>query len=157
MNLLDIAWLVPSLPIAGGLLIALLLASFTRTVNRLTKPVSYFLISCFVFSILISATFFLAHLSGNSYLITLKSVGLDYAFDLHIDMIVSLTSSIFSSLILIIILYSVLYTQRREGYVLYLAFLALFSGIFLVFVFSGTPFQTLVHAGADVFGKSIYT
>ena len=42
----DSAWLIPVLPLVGGLITGLGLISFNRTINRLRKPVAVLLISC---------------------------------------------------------------------------------------------------------------
>ena len=44
-TLIDLAWLIPFIPCLGAILIAILLVSFTRTMNRLSKPVAFILFS----------------------------------------------------------------------------------------------------------------
>ena len=39
----DLAWLIPVAPFCGSLFVAVLLISFNITMNRLRKPVSFFL------------------------------------------------------------------------------------------------------------------
>ena len=48
--LLNLSWLIPGLPIIASFFVAVLLLSFSKTMNRLTKPVSYFIIISLTFS-----------------------------------------------------------------------------------------------------------
>ena len=48
--LLNLTWLIPGIPLIASFFIALLLLSFSKTMNRLTKPVSYFIIISLTFS-----------------------------------------------------------------------------------------------------------
>ena len=42
----ELAWLIPVLPLAGACFVGFLLISFKLTMNRLSKPVSFLLVSC---------------------------------------------------------------------------------------------------------------
>ena len=46
----DLAWLIPLLPLIGAIFVGLGLISFNRTINRLTKPISFLLITSFIAS-----------------------------------------------------------------------------------------------------------
>ena len=63
--LLNLTWLIPGLPIIASIFIALLLLSFSKTMNRLTKPVSYFIIISLSFSEIINFILFKKNISGN--------------------------------------------------------------------------------------------
>ena len=63
--LLKLTWLIPGLPILSSALLAVLLLSFSKTMNRLTKPVSYFLIISVSFSEILNFILFEEHISGN--------------------------------------------------------------------------------------------
>ncbi len=62
--LLNFAWLIPGLPIISSAFVAILLLSFSKTMNRLTKPVSYFLIFSLIFSEIIDFILFQKDISG---------------------------------------------------------------------------------------------
>ena len=66
-TLLDLSWIVPAAPLGGAMLIAALLLSFNTTINRLTKPISFILISCVALSTILSGLFLLNHVSGESF------------------------------------------------------------------------------------------
>ena len=63
--LLNLTWLIPGLPIIASVFIALLLISFNKTMNRLTKPVSYFIIISLIFSEIINFILFRKKILGN--------------------------------------------------------------------------------------------
>ena len=132
--LLNLAWLIPGIPIIASIFITLLLLSFRKTMNRLTKPVSYFLIISLIFSEIIDFVLFKKNISGNDFLFGSN-------FELVVDKAAILFSESVGFIILLIMLFSVARLQRRNGYVRYFAFLALLSGMIYLFSFSGALFH----------------
>ena len=134
--LLNLTWLVPGIPIIASVFIALLLLSFSKTMNRLTKPVSYFLITSLAFSEIINFILFKKDISGN-YLI----------FGSNLELVLDRQSIIFSEItgfiFLLIMLISVTKLKRRNGYVRYFIFLGFFSGFVYLFSFSGSLFHNV--------------
>ena len=132
--LLNLTWLIPGIPIIASILITVLLLSFSKTMNRLTKPVSYFLIISLIFSEIIDFVFFKKNISGN-----------DLLFGSNIELVVDRPAIIFSESIgfifLLIMLFSVTKLQRRNGYVRYFILLGFFAGFLYIFSFSGNIFH----------------
>ena len=132
--LLNFAWLIPGIPIIASGLIALLLLSFSKTMNRLTKPVSYFLIISIIFSEIINFILIKKNISGN-----------DQVFGKTFELVIDRSAMIFAELtgfiFLLVMLFSVLKLKRRNGYVRYFISLALFSGLIYLFSFSGSLFH----------------
>ena len=132
--LLNLTWLIPGIPIIASILITVLLLSFSKTMNRLTKPVSYFLIISLIFSEIIDFVFFKKNISGN-----------DLLFGSNIELVVDRPAIIFAESIgfifLLIMLFSVAKLQRRNGYVRYFIFLGFFAGFLYTFSFSGNIFH----------------
>ena len=132
--LLNLTWLIPGLPIISSIFIALLLLSFSKTMNRLTKPVSYFLIISLIFSEIIDFVFFKKNISGN-----------DLLFGSNIELVVDRPAIIFAESIgfifLFIMLFSVTKLKRRNGYVRYFILLGFFAGFLYIFSFSGNIFH----------------
>ena len=118
----------------ASIFIALLLLSFNKTMNRLTKPVSYFLIISLIFSEIIDFVFFKKNISGN-----------DLLFGSNIELVVDRPAIIFAESIgfifLLIMLFSVTKLQRRNGYVRYFILLGFFTGFLYIFSFSGNIFH----------------
>ena len=132
--LLNLTWLIPGIPIIASILITVLLLSFSKTMNRLTKPVSYFLIISLIFSEIIDFVFFKKNISGN-----------DLLFGSNIELVVDRPAIIFAESIgfifLLIMLFSVTKLQRRNGYVRYFILLGFFAGSLYIFSFSGNIFH----------------
>tara|TARA_Y100001968_G_scaffold56716_1_gene47834 strand:- start:99 stop:551 length:453 start_codon:yes stop_codon:yes gene_type:complete len=132
--LLNFIWLIPGIPIIASCFIGLLLLSFSKTMNRLTKPVSYFLIISLTLSEIIDFILLRKNISGN-----------DTLFGSNLELVVDKPAIFFSESIgiifLLIMLLSVTKLQRRSGYVRYFILLGFLSGFLYLFSFSGIPFH----------------
>ena len=142
--LLDLTWLIPGLPLLASVFIAVLLLSFSKTINRLTKPVSYFIIISLTFSEIINFILFKSNISGNYIL-----------FGSNFVLVVDRPALLFSESIGLIFLFSMLFSvaklERRNGYVRYFISLGLLSSLVYLFSFSGSLF----HNFYDPFISSI--
>ena len=132
--LLNLTWLIPGLPIIASILVALLLLSFSKTMNRLTKPVSYFLIISLVFSEVINFILFKQNISGTDLLFGGN-------FELVVDKSALLVAELLGLLLLFIMVFSFVKLKRRNGYVRYLIFLGVFAALSYLFSFSGSLFH----------------
>ena len=132
--LLNLIWLIPAIPIIASIFIALLLLSFNKTMNRLTKPVSYFIIISLIFSEIINFILFRKNLSGN-----------DLLFGSNFELVIDRPALIFAESIglvfLLIMLFSVAKLKRRSGYVRYFISLGFLCGFVYLFSFSGSLFH----------------
>ena len=132
--LLNLTWLIPGLPIIASVSIALLLIGFNKTMNRLTKPVSYFIIISLIFSEIINFILFRKNISGN-----------DPLFGGNLELIIDKPALIFAESIglvfLLIMLFSVAKLKRRSGYVRYFISLGFLCGFVYLFSFSGGLFH----------------
>ena len=134
--LLNLTWLIPGLPIISSTLIALLLLSFSKTMNRLTKPVSYFLIASLTFSELINFILFKKNIEGNELLFGGK-------FELVVDRQALIVSESIGLIFLLVMIFSLAKLKRRSGYVRYFIVLGFLSGCVYLFSFSGSLFHNL--------------
>ena len=132
--LLNLTWLIPGLPIISSVFIALLLISFNKTMNRLTKPVSYFIIISLTFSEIINFILFRQNISGNDLLF-------GGVFELVIDRTALLFAESIGLVLLLIMLFSVIRLKRRSGYVRYFISLGFLCGFVYLFTFSGSLFH----------------
>ena len=132
--LLNLTFLIPGLPIIASGFITLLLLSFSKTINRLTKPVSYIIIISLTLSEIVNFIFFKNNISGHYSLL-----------GGNIDLVVDRSAILFSELIgfffLIVMFLSVSKLQRRNGYVRYFISLGFLSGFVYFFSFSGAYFH----------------
>ena len=116
-NSLSISVLIPSLPMFASIFIFVLLASFNRTINRLTKPVSAIIGLSLLGSAALSSYYYLKNIEGDllisNYFKILKKTNLVLHFTSFTEKI-----TIFLSLLIVIIVVFLSYKlQRKKGYV----------------------------------------
>ena len=132
--LLNLTWLIPGIPIISSIFITFLLLSFSKTMNRLTKPVSYFFIISIAFSEIINFILLKKNILGN-----------DVLFGGNFSLVVDRPAILFAELIglffLMTMLFSVAKLNRRTGYVRYFILLGFLSGSLYLFSFSGSLFH----------------
>tara|TARA_B100000902_G_scaffold11686_1_gene14249 strand:- start:423 stop:875 length:453 start_codon:yes stop_codon:yes gene_type:complete len=129
--LLNLTWLIPGLPIIASIIVLVLLLSFSKTMNRLTKPVSYFLISSISFSEIFDFILLKNDISGNNILFWND-------FELVVDRSSLLFAELIGLIFLLIMLFSLAKLKRRIGYVRYFVFLGFLSGFVYLFSFSSS-------------------
>ena len=132
--LLNLTWLIPGIPLISSIFIAVLLLSFSKTMNRLTKPVSYFIIISLTFSEIINYILFEKNIVGN-----------DLIFGSNLELVVDRPSLLFAEsigfILLLIMLFSVAKLERKSGYVRYFISLGILSSLVYLFSFSGSLFH----------------
>tara|TARA_B100001029_G_C14984505_1_gene408128 strand:- start:165 stop:617 length:453 start_codon:yes stop_codon:yes gene_type:complete len=133
--LLNLTWLIPGIPIIASIFITVLLLSFSKTMNRLTKPVSFIIISSLIFAEIIDFILLKKNVSGNAHVL-----GINY--ELVVDRESILFSESIGFIFLLIMLYSVTKLKRKNGYVRYFISLGLLIGLVSLFSFSGIPFHS---------------
>jgi len=134
---INLSIFLPVFPLGMTIFIFILLRSFNRTINRLTKPVSVLFLISILISTLLSLYFFLNHVSVNIPLANILSIPKSLNLEIHLN---ELTEKIIIILGLIsssIIIYSVAKLPRQSGYVLYMVIIGfvtslLISGILLI-------------------------
>ena len=145
--LLNLTWLIPGLPLISSVFIALLLLSFGKTMNRLTKPISYFIIISLTFSEIINFILFKKNISGHALLFGGK-------YDLVVDQSSLIVAELIGLILLLIMLFSVAKLKRRIGYVRYFVVLGLLSGCVYLFSFSGSLFHNFYDPFLASFHKT---
>ena len=134
---INLSIFLPIFPLGMTIFIFILLISFTRTINRLTKPVSILFLISTLMTTLSSLYLFLNHVEGDIPLSKILSIFKSFNMEIHLN---ELTEKIIIYLGLIsssIILYSVAKLPRQSGYVLYMVSIGfitslLISGILLI-------------------------
>ena len=128
---INLSIFLPIFPLGMTIFIFILLRAFNRTINRLTKPVSFLLLVSMVISTLLSLYFFLNHVSVNIPLDNILSIFKSLNLEIHLNalrekiiIILCLTSSL-------IILYSVVKLPRQSGYVLYLVSIGFITSLLI--------------------------
>tara|TARA_Y100001968_G_scaffold257395_1_gene244029 strand:- start:156 stop:608 length:453 start_codon:yes stop_codon:yes gene_type:complete len=134
--LLNLTWLIPGFPIIASFLMAVLLLSFNKTMNRLTKPVSYFIIVSLVLSEIINFIFLKKDILGVNPL-------LGSGFELVVDKPALVVAESIGFIFILTMLYSVGKLKRKIGYVRYFISLGFLSGLVYLFSFSGILFHNI--------------
>tara|TARA_Y100001968_G_C19449836_1_gene767782 strand:+ start:5388 stop:5861 length:474 start_codon:yes stop_codon:yes gene_type:complete len=128
-NSINLSLLIPLIPFGMTLLIFLLLRSFNKTINRLTKPISYLAILSILSTSVISLLLLLQHNEANIPLSNYLSFFEGYNLEFHVneltERIIIFIGLIFSS----ILLFSVFKLPRRKGYVMYVVNLNLIASV----------------------------
>ncbi len=129
---IEIAWLIPLMPLAGSTLVGILLISFNKTMNRLSKPVSLLLISCIGISTIFSYALLNQHISGaigNDQIINYSNslTNLKLQIGLLLDKSSALSLSITCTIGLIFLILSHQFISRKKGYVRLFIWLGMFN------------------------------
>ena len=126
-NSLNISILIPLLPMVAALFIFVLLASFNRTINRLTKPVSAIIALSLLSSCFISSFYYFKKIERDLFLSDFLTFFEKTNLVIHLNL-VSEKIIIFFSLIMIIIIGGLFYKlPRKKGYVSLMIGLGLIS------------------------------
>ena len=122
---------MPLLPMVMAIFILVLLLSFNRTMNRLTKPVSYLLILSILISGLISSFYLLNKIEGIFYLKDYIEIFDKTDIAIHLNALNEKIIIIFALIISSIIGISIIKLPRGKGYVSYMVGIGLLSSTLL--------------------------
>ena len=134
-NSINISILIPLIPMGMALLILILLVSFSRTINRLTKPVSALAVFSLLSSALISTFLYFRKIEGEVFLSDYLKLFGSTNLTLHLN---SLTEKIviFFAVIISIVIGVLFYKlPRRKGYVSLIIGISLISSSIMFAVF----------------------
>ena len=126
-NSINISILIPLIPMGIALFILILLVSFNRTINRLTKPVSALVVFSLLSSALISIFLYFKKIEGEVFLSNYLKLFESTNLVLHLN---SLTEKIviFFTVIIAIVIGLLFYKlPRRKGYVTLIIGISLIS------------------------------
>ena len=126
-NSINLSILIPLIPMGMALFILILLVSFNRTINRLTKPVSFLIVLSLLSSSLISLYLYLKKFEGEVFLSNYLRLFKSQSLVLHLN---SLTEklTIFFTLLMTIVIGVLFYKlPRQKGYVSLLIGISLIS------------------------------
>ena len=117
---INLSIFLPIFPLGMTILIFILLISFTRTINRLTKPVSILCLVSVLLSTFLSLYLFLNHVSGDIPISGILSIFKSLNLEIHLNELTEKVIIIIGLISSSIILYSVSKLPRQSGYVLYM-------------------------------------
>jgi len=131
-NSINFLIFLPTLPLGMAFVIFVLLKLFNRTINRLTKPVSFFILISIISSILLGLFYLSNHVEGNlelsAYLIFLENLNLQ----LHLNALTEKITILIGTVSAIIIIFSVIKLPRKNGYVLYMVNIGFITALLIM-------------------------
>ena len=131
-NSINFSIFLPALPLGMSIFLLVLLKLFKRTVNRLTKPVSFLILISIISSILLSLFYLSNHVEGNldlsAYLIFLENLNLQ----LHLNALTEKITILIGTLSSLIIIFSVIKLPRKNGYVLYMVSVGFITALLIM-------------------------
>ena len=116
-NSINISILIPLIPMGMALFIFILLVSFNRTINRLTKPVSALAVFSLLSSALISAVLYYKKIEGEVFLSNYLKIFESTNLVLHLNSLTEKIFIFFTVIIAIVIGFLFYKLPRRKGYV----------------------------------------
>jgi len=116
-NFINISILIPLMPMGMSLLLLILLVSFNRTINRLTKPVSVLVVFSLLTSALICSYFYFKKIEGEVFLSKYLNLFESTNLILHLNLLTEKIVIFFALTMAIIITFLFYKLPRRKGYV----------------------------------------
>ena len=131
-NSINFLIFLPALPLGMAFVLFILLRLFNRTINRLTKPVSFLILMSIISSILLGLFYLSNHVEGNlelsAYLIFLENLNLQ----LHLNALTEKITILIGTVSAIIIIFSVIKLPRKNGYVLYMVNIGFITALLIM-------------------------
>ena len=126
-NSINISILIPLIPMGMALFILILLVSFNRTINRLTKPVSALVVFSLLSSALISTFLYFKKIEGEVFLSNYLKLFESTNLVLHLNSLIEKIIIFFTVIIAIVIGLLFYKLPRRKGYVTLIIGISLIS------------------------------
>ena len=116
-NSINLLILIPLIPMVMALFILILLASFNRTINRLTKPVSFLVVFSLLVSALISSYLYLKKIEGELFLPNYVKVFESKNLALHLSSLTEKIIICFTAIMAMVIGLLFFKLPRQKGYI----------------------------------------
>ena len=142
-NSINISILMPLIPMVLALLILILLVSFNRTINRLTKPVSFLAVSSLLSSSLISAFLYFKKIEGEVFLSNYLKLFESTNLVLHLNTLTEKIVILFTLLMAVVIGLLFYKLPRKKGYVSLIIGISLISSS-IIFAVMFLDFSVLI-------------
>ena len=131
-NSINFSIFLPMLPLGMAFFLFILLRLFTRTINRLTKPVSFLILISIIIPIFLSLFYLSNHIEGNLglpiNLIFLENLNLQ----IHLNALTEKLTILISVISALIIIFSVIKLPRKTGYVMYMVSIGFITAMLIL-------------------------
>ena len=131
-NLINTSILIPLIPLVTALFIFVLLVSFNRTLNRLTKPVTAFVALSLLISAFISAFDYFKKIEEELVLSKFLKYFEETNLVMHLNLINEKIIIFFSLIMTLVIGFSFYKLPRKKGYVLLMIGLGFISSSVMI-------------------------
>ena len=131
-NFINSTTLIPLIPLVTSLFIFILLISFNRTLNRLTKPVSVLVALSFLSSAFISSFDYLKKIEEELVLSEFLKFFEEKNLVMHLNLVNEKIIIFFSSIMILIIGISFYKLPRKKGYVSLMISIGLISSLVML-------------------------
>ena len=131
-NSINFSIFLPTLPLGMAFFLLVLLRLFTRTINRLTKPVSFLILISIISSILLSLFYLSNHVEGDLDLPTNLIFLENLNFQIHLNVLTEKLTILIGIVSSLIIGFSVIKLPRKNGYVLYMVSIGFITALLIM-------------------------
>ena len=142
-NSINLSILIPLIPMVMALFILILLVSFNRTINRLTKPVSFLLVFSLLSSSLISSYLYIKKIEGELFISNYLRLFESRNLVLHLNSLNEKITICFSALMAIVVGLLFYKLPRKRGYVSLVIGISLISSS-IIFALMFLDFSVLI-------------
>ena len=142
-NSINLSILIPLIPMVMALFILILLVSFNRTMNRLTKPVSFLIVFSLLSSALISSYLYFKKIEGELFLSNYVKVFESKNLALHLNSLTEKIIICFTVIMAMVIGVLFYKLPRQKGYVSLLIGISLISSS-IIFAVMFLDFSVLI-------------
>ena len=131
-NSINFSIFLPSVPLGMAFFLFILLRLFTRTINRLTKPVSFMILISIISSTLLSLFYLTNHVEDNLDLPTNMIFLGNLNLQIHLNALTEKLTIFISIVSSLIIIFSVIKLPRKNGYVLYMVSVGFITALLIM-------------------------
>ena len=142
-NSINLSILIPLIPMVMALFILILLVSFNRTINRLTKPVSFLVVFSLLGSALISSYLYIKKIEGELFISNYLSLFESRNLALHLNSLNEKITICFNVIMAIVVGLLFYKLPRKRGYVSLLIGISLISSS-IIFALMFLDFSVLI-------------
>ncbi len=131
-NFINTSIFIPLIPLVTSLVIFILLMSFNRTLNRLTKPVTTLVALSLLGSAFISAVDYFKKIEGELFLSKFLKYFEETNLVLHLNLVNEKIIIFFSLIMILVIVLSFYKLPRKKGYVLSMIGLGFIASLVMI-------------------------
>ena len=130
-NSINLSILLPGIPFGIALFIFVLLNLFSRTINRLTKPISILTLLSILSTTFLCLFFWLNNVEGEISLTNYLSILGELNLEIHLNLLTEKIIFYIGIAVSLLILYSLLKLPRKNGYVQYVINIGFLSSLII--------------------------